>query len=106
MASDNSDIAVDNAILAALNDMNRQLQLLAQQRGGGEAQVKAELNRNIKELVARISTLTSLLGQSKDYRIEVTVAGADGAVHDLVSRVIDDVLVRVKQENLLRVTNG
>jgi len=106
MASDNADIAVDNAILAVLNDMNRQLQLLAQQRGGGEAQIKAELNRNVKELVARISTLTSLLGQSKDYRIEVTVQGADGAVHDLVSRVIEDVLVRVKQENLLTVTNG
>ncbi len=106
MASDSADIAVDSAILAVLNDMNRQLQLLAQQRGGGEAQVKAELNRNVKELAARVSTLTSLLGQSKIHEVAVTVQGADGAIHDLVSRVIEDVLIRVKQENLLTVTNG
>jgi len=50
--------------------------------------------------------LTAVLGQEKNYTVEVNVTGADGAIQDLVARVIEEVIIRVKQENLLTITTG
>jgi hypothetical protein len=61
---------------------------------------------SIKELSEKIDTLNGLLSHTGEQKVSVTIENSDGAIHELVSRVVEEVLVRVKQENILRVTNG
>jgi len=61
---------------------------------------------SFETLGSRMDALTSMLSQSKEYKVDVTVDGADGAIHDLVSRVLEEVIIRIKQENLLTISDG
>jgi len=104
MAED--DIAIDNAILAQLNDISQQLNVLVSQQQGNKLQILGQLDASLKNLDGRIVALNSMLGQQKDYTVDVSIDGADGAIQDLVSRVLEEVIIRIKQENLLTVADG
>ncbi len=105
MAQENSDIAIDNEILAELTEVNRNLSAIARRQGGADLQIFLELSATVKDLSTKLEVLNRALLSEKQYSVEVKVDGADGAIHDLVSRVMEEVIIRIKQENLLTVTN-
>lgn len=71
-----------------------------------EGGVNQSVESSIKELSEKIDTLNGLLSNGGEQKVSVTIENSDGAIHELVSRVVEEVLLRVKQENILRVTNG
>lgn len=95
-----------SAVLDALNRIYALMAESAQSSGAPGESSATELAVSMKELSEKIDALVSALNRTGEYAVQVTVAGADGAIQDLVSRVIEEVLIRVKQENLLAITNG
>ncbi len=96
----------NSAILDSLERICALMVESAQSSGATGESPTAELAVSMKELSAKIDAFLNVLGQTGEYAVQVNIAGADGAIQDLVSRVIEEVLLRVKQENLLAITNG
>jgi len=100
------DLALDAAMLKHLSEINQHVKLLTASASGGEQDGIDSVNVSIQNLSEKIDTLNNALVQETENRVAVTIQNSDGAIHELVSRVVEEVLVRVKQENILRVTNG
>lgn len=98
-----TDIEIDLAILDTLKEIKALMTEMAGRKTADLSPLVSELNGRIDGLDGKISELTSMLGKSGEHKVAVSVEGADGAIQDLVSRVIEEVLIRVKQENLLEV---
>jgi hypothetical protein len=79
---------------------------MAGQNNGTERGGDRGVESSILELSEKIETLNGLLSDAGEQKISVTIENSDGAIQDLVSRVVEEVLIRVRQENILRVTNG
>ena len=65
-----------------------------------------EATPSIKELIAKIDALIAVLSREKTQPISVKVENTDGAIAELVSRVLEEIIIRVRQENILKVLNG
>lgn len=100
------DLELDRKIYQTLTAINGTLEQLSQFAREQAAASGGNLSSSLDRLSEKIDTLTAVLGQEKNYTVEVNVTGADGAIQDLVARVIEEVMIRVKQENLLTVTTG
>lgn len=100
------DIELDRKKYQTLSAIHGTLEQLSQFARARAASQTGELSSSMDRLSEKIDTLTAVLGQEKNYTVEVNVSGADGAIEDLVARVIEEVMIRVKQENLLTVTTG
>ncbi|MDH5542996.1 MAG: hypothetical protein OEY64_08550 [Nitrospinota bacterium] len=68
--------------------------------------VPAEAPPSIKELIAKIDALIAVLSREKSQPISVKVENTDGAIAELVSRVLEEIIIRARQENILKVLNG
>jgi len=99
------DLVLDTAMVTLLSEINQQVKLLTTFASGSGSDGNKGLNVSIQNLSEKIDTLNSSLIQESESRVAVTIENSDGAIHELVSRVVEEVLVRVKQENILRVTN-
>jgi len=97
------DLELDRQIVARLDSVIVLLSSLPSEMKSADAQ--SQFDASLSRLSEKIDALIAMLGAEKNYTVDVNVSGADGAIHDLVSRVIEEVIVRVKQENLLTVTN-
>ncbi|MBI5178817.1 MAG: hypothetical protein HZA04_06115 [Nitrospinae bacterium] len=45
-------------------------------------------------------------GRARREPLRIQVDGGDRALHDLVNKVIEELLIRVRNENILTITNG
>ncbi|GMT42820.1 MAG: hypothetical protein IEMM0002_1231 [bacterium] len=106
MAGYEDDLAADNAVLETLNKINVLLGNAVQSYNNRSEPEKNELVNSITALSEKIETLITALNQTGEYTVEVNVTGADGAIHELVSRVIEEVVIRIRQENLLTITSA
>lgn len=68
-----------------------------------------ETMRQALAALLEIRTVLRQMAESKGgggAPLEVRVGSADGAIQELVNKVLDEILRRVKSENILSVTNG
>jgi hypothetical protein len=100
------DLELDRQKLKMLGSIHSSLELLSQFVRAQATLSSSELTNSLNSLSERVETLTNVLGQERNYTVEVNVTGADGAIQDLVGRVIEEVMIRVKQENLLTITTA
>ena len=70
------------------------------------AGTSGDVDSSIKELIAKLDTLISVLSQEKQGVVSVQVENSEGAIAELVSRVLEEIIIRVRQENILKVLNG
>ncbi len=106
MADHEERLEADRAILLRLSEILQKVALASDKYVLETSPSQTGLTKSVNDLTGRINTLIETLGQSSDYKVEVSVTGADGAIQDLVSRVIEEVIIRVKQENLLTITTA
>ncbi len=104
MPSD-SDIALDIAILETLEEIKAILAELSERNATAASSAQA-LSGVAVILSEKMGLLAEVLGQQKEYTVDVTAEGSDGAINDLVSRVVEEIIIRVKQENYLTITEG
>lgn len=98
------DIELDRKKYQMLSAIHSSLEQLSQFVRAQAASRTGDLSSSLNSLSEKIDTLITVLAQEKNYTVEVNVTGTDGAIHDLVARVIEEVMIRVKQENLLTIT--
>ena len=104
MSAHDENMELDQAILARLSEILQKLSLASDKYVLETSPSQTGLMKSVNDLTGQIDRLIETLGESGDYKVEVSVTGADGAIQDLVSRVIEEVIIRVKQENLLTIT--
>ena len=100
------DIELDRKKLQMLSAIHASLEQLSQFARAQAASRTDDLSTSLNSLSEKIDVLTAVLVQEKSYTVEVNVTGTDGAIQDLVARVIEEVMIRVKQENLLTITTA
>ena len=100
------DLDLDRKKLQMLGAIHSSLEQLSQFVKAQAASSSGDLSSSLNGLSEKVDRLTAVLVQEKNYTVEVNVTGTDGAIQDLVARVIEEVMIRVKQENLLTITTG
>lgn len=106
MAFPEEDLELDRKQYQMLSAIHGSLELLLQFAKTQTTSSTGDLGSSLSSLSEKIDTLINVLGQEKNYTVEVNVTGTDGAIQDLVARVIEEVIIRVKQENLLTITTA
>lgn len=99
----NTGIELDQEIVDILNEIKGMLAELAGSRNPDISPLVSELKGSVDGLGTKIDSLNGMLGKSREYNVNITVENADGAISDLVSRVVEEVIIRAKQENLLEI---
>ena len=100
------DIELDRKKLQTLSAIHATLEQLSQFVRAQAASSSGNLSSSMDRLSEKVDTLTAVLSQEKNYTVEVNVTGTDGAIQDLVARILEEVMIRVKQENLLTITTA
>ena len=100
------DIELDRKKYQMLTAIHSSLEQLSQFVRAQSASSSGDLSSSVERLSEKIDTLINVLAEEKNYTVEVNVTGTDGAIQDLVAKVIEEVMIRVKQENLLTVTTA
>jgi hypothetical protein len=100
------DLELDRKKLQMLSAIHSSLEQLSQFARAQAASRTGSLSSSMDSLSEKLDTLTAVLVQEKNYTVEVNVTGTDSAIQDLVARVIEEVMIRVKQENILTITTG
>ena len=104
MADHEERIETDRAVLLRLSEILQKVALASDKYVLENSPSQIGLVKSVTDLTETVNRLIETLGESSDYKVEVSVTGADGAIQDMVSRVIEEVIIRVKQENLLTIT--
>lgn len=65
-------------------------------------------NQQMLNTLLEIKMLLKEIADDRAQRepLRIQVDGGDRAMHDLVNKVIEELLVRVRNENILTITNG
>jgi len=71
-------------------------------------QSAGDMNQQTLTTLLEIRAILKELADARANRepLRIQVEGGDRALHDLVNKVIEELLIRVRNENILTITNG